>query len=61
MLAAWIDGALRDERGATAIEYAIIGCVLVISMLLGLGPMKDEVGALYQSAAEAVAAIPASR
>jgi pilus assembly protein Flp/PilA len=39
---------LRDESGATAIEYGLIAAILGVGLLLSLGNLKDSYVALYQ-------------
>jgi Flp pilus assembly pilin Flp len=38
---------LADERGATAIEYALIASVVAITAITGLQAFGTESGALY--------------
>ena len=43
----------RDEAGATAIEYALIGTLISIAILGGSLMVGDEVRSMYQRIAEA--------
>jgi pilus assembly protein Flp/PilA len=42
---------LRDDRGATAIEYGLIVALIVIAMLAALGSVGSEAGGLWGSVA----------
>jgi len=46
---------LRDERGATAIEYGLIAGILSIGVVGFIGPLSDAVVFMYTLAADAVA------
>jgi pilus assembly protein Flp/PilA len=39
---------LRDQSGATAIEYGLIAALLGVGILLSLGNLKSSYIALYQ-------------
>lgn len=38
---------LRDETGATAMEYALIGSLISLTIIGGAIMIADEVGALF--------------
>ena len=40
---------VRDERGATAIEYALIASIMVIVVVATVTTMGQKVKALFQS------------
>ena len=43
---------LRDDRGATAIEYGLIVALIVIAMLAALGGVGGETGGLWGNVAD---------
>ena len=45
---------LKDESGATAIEYAIAACLISIVAILGMQNSGQEVNTLYTSVEGAV-------
>ena len=42
-----------DESGATAIEYALIGSLLSVAIIVGAGLLGVRLGELYQALADA--------
>lgn len=38
---------LKDEEGATAIEYALIAGVIAIGILVSLGEVRDAITGLF--------------
>ena len=38
---------LKDESGATAIEYALIAAIIAVMLIASLGLVRDELIALY--------------
>jgi pilus assembly protein Flp/PilA len=38
---------LKDESGATAIEYGLIAATLALGIMVGLNQIKNSVQALY--------------
>ncbi len=38
---------IRDESGATAIEYALIAAIVGIGIITALGSMKDELNETF--------------
>jgi pilus assembly protein Flp/PilA len=38
---------LRDESGATAIEYALIAAIVGIGIIVGLGNLADGLNAIF--------------
>ena len=40
-------GLLRDERGATAIEYGLLAALMAVVIMGGLAVLGGETGALY--------------
>lgn len=38
---------LRDQRGATAIEYGLIAALLVLGMMVGLSTFADSADAMF--------------
>lgn len=47
---------LRDERGATAIEYGLIGVLVSVAIIGAVGLVGEDVLALFNSTATKVAA-----
>jgi len=45
---------LRDERGATAVEYGLIAGILCIGVAGFVQPMSEVIVAMYTMAADAV-------
>jgi pilus assembly protein Flp/PilA len=45
---------LADERGATAIEYALIGTLVSLAIVSGVGSMTNEVRIMFANMAESV-------
>ncbi|MEZ2407587.1 pilus assembly protein Flp/PilA [Bosea sp. OAE752] len=48
-----LDAFLRDERGATAIEYGLIGVLISISIVAGATQVGQTVLGFFQSVAAA--------
>lgn len=46
---------LRDERGATAIEYALMAAGIALAIVSAVNSLGDTVKALYESISAAVA------
>ncbi len=40
---------LRDEEGATAIEYALIAALIAVVIAVALGPLGLKIKALFES------------
>ncbi len=40
---------LRDEAGATAIEYALIGGLISIVIVAAIGSMSASLGSMFQA------------
>lgn len=47
-----INKFLRDDSGATGIEYGIIAMLISIAGIFGMGATGNEVGELYNSVAD---------
>lgn len=45
---------LKDERGATAIEYSIIATLLSLAIFGGVNALSGQVGQLYEDIAAEV-------
>jgi len=45
---------LSDDRGATAIEYALIGGLISIAIILGAGTLGTKLGSMYEALASKV-------
>ena len=43
----YIDQFLRNESGATAIEYGLIAATLAVGIIVGLNQIKNSVQGLY--------------
>ena len=37
----------RDDSGATAIEYGLIAAFIGVGIIVGLGPLRDALNALF--------------
>lgn len=48
---------LRDESGATAIEYGLIVALMITVLIVALLSLGDSMGTLYEFASVVVAAI----
>lgn len=42
----------QDERGATALEYALIGVIISVGIMAAIAPIGDQLGAIFGQAAE---------
>jgi len=40
---------LRDEEGATAIEYALIAALIAVVIAAALGPLGEQIAAIFTS------------
>ena len=47
---------LQDERGVTAIEYALIGSLIVLAIVASVGLLGTSVSSMYQQIQTKVAA-----
>ncbi|MCW5772486.1 MAG: Flp family type IVb pilin [Rhodospirillaceae bacterium] len=47
---------LRDEKGATAIEYALIAALVAVAIIVALEALGTSLGGLYDSVAGKVTA-----
>lgn len=45
---------LRDEEGATAIEYALIAGIISVGILMSLEGVRDAIEGLFEGIAEAL-------
>lgn len=50
-----IRGFLRDERGATAIEYALIAAGIAVTIVTAVNSLGDSVKAMYETISTAIA------
>jgi len=48
---------LRDERGATAIEYGLIAALISVSLIAALTALGGALGENYNETADRVAAV----
>jgi pilus assembly protein Flp/PilA len=48
---------LRDEKGATAIEYALIAALVSVAILVALEALGTSLGGLYNSMSSKVTAV----
>jgi pilus assembly protein Flp/PilA len=44
-----IKAYLKDESGATSIEYSVIAALISVSIVASVGPIGDKVVNLYQT------------
>jgi pilus assembly protein Flp/PilA len=51
---------VRDESGATAIEYGLIAALIAVAIIVVLGQVGGNLNARFQSVANALAAPPAA-
>jgi len=47
---------LRDEEGASAIEYALIAGIIAVGILGALEPVRDAIGKLFGKIGKALTA-----
>ena len=40
---------LRDESGATAIEYGLIAAIVAVGIIVGLGDLRDGLNTLFNN------------
>lgn len=40
---------LRDEEGATAIEYALIAALIAVVIAAALGPLGEQIATIFES------------
>ena len=45
---------LKDESGATAIEYALIGTLISLAIISGVGSMADGLGTIFSNASNSL-------
>lgn len=45
---------LRDEEGATAIEYALIAGIIAVGILMSLGQVRKAIEGLFEKIIEAL-------
>ncbi|MGH8550462.1 MAG: Flp family type IVb pilin [Methylococcales bacterium] len=45
----WLVGFLRDEEGASGIEYALIAAMVAVVLGLFVSPIKTEISAIFTS------------
>ena len=45
---------MKDEDGVTAIEYALIGALVAIAIIVGAGALGLELNDIFQAIADAV-------
>ena len=50
----FINKLLRDEQGATAIEYGLIATLIVIAMMAALQNVADETNGLWATVSNQV-------
>ena len=50
-----IRGFIRDERGASAIEYALIAAGIAVAIVTAVTSLGDSVKAMYETVATALA------
>lgn len=43
---------LTDERGTTAIEYAVIASLIFLAIVAAMIPIGEELGVVFQEAAD---------
>lgn len=43
---------VSDERGASAIEYALIAALIALAIIVGAAAVGDGIGALFQDIAD---------
>ena len=44
----------KDERGVSALEYAILAGILIVVVAAGVGIFKDDVKTLFSNASTAI-------
>ena len=53
-LYARLNGFIRDEKGATAIEYGLIATLVSIAIITALGLLGDNLTSAFQTIADAL-------
>jgi len=48
---------LRDEEGASAIEYALIAAMVAIALVVFVTPIRERVAAIFQQIQNALPAV----
>jgi len=46
-MSAYLNRFLKDESGATAIEYGLIAAIVGVGIISGLGLLKDGLNGLF--------------
>ncbi len=46
--------AIKDESGATAVEYALLAAGIALAIIAGVGLIGDELGVLFNSIGSAI-------
>jgi pilus assembly protein Flp/PilA len=49
---------VKDESGATAIEYGLIAALIAMAIIVGAGAIGDELALKFQSIADSLTAVP---
>lgn len=57
---ALFDRFISDESGATAIEYALIGTLISVAIMVGAGAVGNSVAALFNSTGNKVSGVAAN-
>lgn len=57
---ALFDRFISDESGATAIEYALIGTLISVAIMVGAGIVGNSVASLFNSTGNKVSGVSAN-
>jgi Flp pilus assembly pilin Flp len=49
---------VRDQSGATLVEYSLLIGLLVVPVMFGLGVLSPQITRIFNQAGEAIAAVP---
>ncbi|WP_284125716.1 Flp family type IVb pilin [Parerythrobacter aestuarii] len=57
MPSAFLKSLLRDEQGATAIEYGLIAALICLAAITAMQSIGNQVGNSFQNAADIMASV----
>lgn len=50
----WLSAFLKDEEGATAIEYALMALMVAVALIAVSGRIRDAIVTMFESIEDAV-------
>lgn len=45
----WLSAFLKDEEGASGIEYALVAAMVAIALVAFVGPVRDAITGIFTS------------